>query len=200
MGRPAASSLSVATPQRLLDAAERAFALTGFAGAKLATIAERAGIRRPSLLYHFKNKRTLYEAVVARVFERLGDTLRRARTSDGDFRTRNRRLLEVYVDFLDAHPDLAKVLLRQVTEGDSPGQEILVEKVSPLLDEVERFMVEEGGDELRDIPVRAALIQLCTNVLVRATAPPGLRAAMWPDDNAWTLAEAVFFKPEDREP
>ena len=74
MGRPLASAAATATPERLLDAAEQCFA-QGYDAARLEDIAAAAGIRRPSLLYHFASKDDLYAAVVRRTFARLGAAL-----------------------------------------------------------------------------------------------------------------------------
>ena len=79
MGRPPASRFEIDTPTRILDAAEHAFAIAGLAGARLADIAGAAGIRRPSLLYHFSSKERLYGAVVERAFAVLTDTLTQRR-------------------------------------------------------------------------------------------------------------------------
>ena len=46
MARPALRTVHTATPERLLDAAEVAFAQRGFGGATLADIAQHAGITR----------------------------------------------------------------------------------------------------------------------------------------------------------
>ena len=75
MARPRTQANAVATPERILLAAEQAFADHGYGPAKLADIARVAGIRRPSLLYHFATKEVLYAAVVSRTFERLGRAL-----------------------------------------------------------------------------------------------------------------------------
>ncbi len=78
MARPRKASLRVATPERLLGAAEREFALRGFAAARLEDIAERSGITRPSLLHHYASKEALYSAVVKRSFGDLGRALQTA--------------------------------------------------------------------------------------------------------------------------
>src|SRR5258705_5122825 len=51
----------------ILDAAERRFAERGFAGVSVREIASDAGLKNQASLYHhFKNKKALYEAVLAR--------------------------------------------------------------------------------------------------------------------------------------
>ena len=52
------------TRSRILEAGERVFAESGFAGASMRTIAETAGVAQGLLHYHFENKRRLYAAVV----------------------------------------------------------------------------------------------------------------------------------------
>ena len=55
------------TRDAILDAAERRFAERGFAGVSVRQITADAGLRNQASLYHhFKNKRAIYEAVLAR--------------------------------------------------------------------------------------------------------------------------------------
>ena len=54
------------TPDRILDAAEDLFAENGYSATSLADVADRVGIRSPSLYNHFKNKEALYQAVLER--------------------------------------------------------------------------------------------------------------------------------------
>lgn len=50
----------------ILDAAEQVFAAAGYDGAALRAIAERAGVAPALIHYHFRNKETLFESLVAR--------------------------------------------------------------------------------------------------------------------------------------
>jgi AcrR family transcriptional regulator len=52
------------TRQRILEAAEIAFAARGFGGANMREIAEEAGVNKFMLYYHFNNKETLYTTVL----------------------------------------------------------------------------------------------------------------------------------------
>jgi TetR/AcrR family transcriptional regulator len=49
---------------RIITAAETVFAEHGFRGATVDEIAKRAEMSKPNLLYYFKNKKTLYRAVL----------------------------------------------------------------------------------------------------------------------------------------
>ena len=55
------------TADRILDAAEDLFAEKGFSATSLGDVADRVGIRSPSLYNHFRNKEALYQAVLERL-------------------------------------------------------------------------------------------------------------------------------------
>jgi AcrR family transcriptional regulator len=57
--------------ESILGGAARAFARTGFAATSMEDIAAEAGITKLIVYRHFAGKRELYEAVLARVSERL---------------------------------------------------------------------------------------------------------------------------------
>lgn len=197
MGRPVASTIEVDTPTRLLDAAEAAFAASGYSGAKLADIARGAGIRRSSLLYHFGSKRGLYASVVERVFDDLGLALMRVMEGDEEFGLRVRAMVDTFARFLDRRPGLAPVVLREMLDGQGPGREILMRRVVPLLDVVERFVRVQGKGTIRaGLPVRAALMQVVANLLMRA-ASLDLGGPLWgPGDHAWEITRTILFEAE----
>lgn len=179
MGRPPASANAVATPERVLAAAEWAFAAVGFGAAKLADIAKTAGIGRPSLLYHFGSKEALYAQTVERCFVRLRTLLVESMAAPASFAERLDQTVSCYVEFLDAQPQLAQIVLRELLDGQGPGRELLREQVVPLLDVLERTIVEQGGDALRPgVPVRAAVMQIGSEALLRA-ASGSLREPLW---------------------
>jgi AcrR family transcriptional regulator len=63
---------------RILDAAEECIRAYGFAGASVRAIAERAGVSKSLVLYHFQSKEHLYVQVQTRVYERLATSIRNA--------------------------------------------------------------------------------------------------------------------------
>jgi AcrR family transcriptional regulator len=194
MGRPPAGSAQTATPERLLDAAEQAFAQLGLRGARLEDIAAAAGIRRPSLLYHYPSKQDLYAAVVRRIFERLGGALTRAMSGPADFRARFDAVVAAFADFLAGQPGCARVLVWELLDGQGPGRAILLDEVVPLLDLVERFVRIEGHAEIRrGLAVRAAIVQVASDIVLRSAAEE-FKSALWGDtDHTRELARALFF-------
>ncbi len=64
--------------ESILHAAARAFGRAGFAGTSMEDIATEAGITKLIVYRHFDGKKELYEAVLARVSERLVEAFRAA--------------------------------------------------------------------------------------------------------------------------
>ncbi|MBK6918863.1 MAG: TetR/AcrR family transcriptional regulator [Deltaproteobacteria bacterium] len=199
MGRPPLSAISTATPERILDAARIEFAAAGFAQAKLADIAATAGITRPSLLYHFDSKEALYAATVARCFDGLARALAAQVTATGPFVDRLRATMQSYLAFVESEPEVARIVLRELVAGTGPGADILMNQVAPLVDLVERFIRMQGRGVVRgDVPLRAAILQIATDGLVRAAAGP-LRVPLWgAEDHAQKLAELLLLEEEYR--
>ena len=196
MGRPPATAHREGTADRILASALAVFARVGFAQARLADIAAGAGIRRPSLLYHFDTKERLYAAVVDRSFARLGQVLGEVMARPGLFADQLEALARTFTADLAAHPDDARVIVRELVAGEGPGQVILLQQVVPLLGRVVAFLEAEGASHLRPgLPVRAAVLQVVAHVLLQASAQPPLQEALWgtPDpDGVWALARGLF--------
>lgn len=196
MARPRSDDQRPPTRERILASAASVFAAQGLANATLADIAAGAGIRRPSLLYHFDTKNTLYEAVVGRAFEALGAELALTMASPAPFRQQAVGLGLALEAFLAAHPTHAPIIVRELVD-DGPGRAILVEQVAPLLDQVVRFLSTRGAGELRPgLHLRAAVLQVISALLLHAATPA--RDALWAGPpHTESLIRTLFFAPTE---
>ena len=178
MGRPRRSETADPTPARILAAAEEVFARRGFEAARLEDIAAAAGVRRPSLLYHFPSKEKLYAAVVQSAFAQLRDSLVRSMTGEGPFMVRVESALRSYIHFLATRPDPTRIFVREILDA-GPGEALLRQQVVPMLDLAETFLREAGGPAVRDgVDIRAVLLQVVGGAILYAIAER-LRGPLW---------------------
>jgi AcrR family transcriptional regulator len=179
MPKPDLASDPTPTRVRLLHAAEEEFGLAGFAGARLADISARAGIRRSSLLYHFSSKDLLYTAVVERTLADIAEAILPTLRSGGSTRERIMAPVQRFAGFLETRPSAARILLREILDDRGPGREIVVKQGVPLIALVETFLQREGSEYIpAGYPLRALLMQAVSNLLLWAVAGR-LREPLW---------------------
>ena len=100
------------TSEDLRRVALREFAASGYQGTSIQQIAERAGVSKASVLYHYASKEQLLEAVISPALDALDgvlldlDKLRGTSESRGEF-------LERFVDFLLDHRLAVHVIVNQ---------------------------------------------------------------------------------------
>lgn len=105
------------TRDAILDAAERRFAERGFAGVAVRQISADAGLRNQASLYHhFRNKRAIYEAVLARGIAPIvalvtGDATG-PRPAAALTRADLESTLDRICDYLAEHPHLPRLIER----------------------------------------------------------------------------------------
>ena len=177
------------TRASILDAAETRFAERGFSATRLEDVAEAVGIRRASIVYHFRDKRELYETVLAGVLEGFRERLQAALAPPGPLLARIEAGVGAWLDYVGARPSLARLLLREVADGSPETPPALRQHIEPCVTLVERFRDETRGDLLARAhpidPVHLASAVVGSTVFFVA-AMPGLV----PDDAFDPLGEA----------
>ncbi len=100
------------TKNRILEAAELAFAEKGLHGARVDEIAARATVNKRMIYAHFQSKEGLYIAVLERVYARLSawevPFLERA---DTDAENAIRALIQSYFAFLCENPTFVQIVM-----------------------------------------------------------------------------------------
>jgi AcrR family transcriptional regulator len=146
------------TRDLILDAAERRFAERGFTGVAMREIAADVGLRNQASLYHhFRNKRALYEAVLARGLEPIvavvAESYKAGTTLEPHAVAAS---LDRLIDYLIEHPNLPRLIQRGL--DDSRYLRAAIPKLLfPLSAEGMRLLQEAGGPwEPEDLKYLAA--------------------------------------------
>jgi AcrR family transcriptional regulator len=117
------------TRDRILEVAGRHFAERGFAGASVRQIAAEAGLRNQASLYHhFRNKRALYEAALARGIEPILAMVAESRSDDA----LGASLVDRLVAYLAAHPHLPRLIHRLGLEDRRYLPSVVPRVIRPL--------------------------------------------------------------------
>jgi TetR/AcrR family transcriptional regulator len=128
------------TAERILDVAEEVFAERGFEGATLRDVADRVGLRIPSLYNHFASKDALYVAVLERG---IGPVLLALARSAAAGPTRDPgALVEQMMALLSQRPNLPRLVVHETLYG-GPHLPRLLQQLAPTLERAQK-MVEEG--------------------------------------------------------
>jgi TetR/AcrR family transcriptional regulator len=137
------------TRRAILAAAEEHFAARGLAGTRLEDIAETVGIRRASIVYYFRDKHELYDAVLAEVVGGFRQHLEEALAGgDAPLPKRIEAAVVAWVDYVAARPALARLVLREVA-GATPGRPpALLRHTGPFFELIRELQREHRDDPL----------------------------------------------------
>jgi AcrR family transcriptional regulator len=109
----------------ILSAAEKLFARTGYETTRLEDVAEIVGLTRAALFYYFRDKQTLYDAMLEDAFGSMAARLDEALSAPGTIGARIERAVEAWVDVMAGRPTLARLILRYIADADEhPTQRI----------------------------------------------------------------------------
>jgi AcrR family transcriptional regulator len=163
--------MTVATRDRLLDAAERVLLEQGLTGLTLDAVAATAGTSKGGLLYHFRTK----DALVVGLVERLGAVFEAELEQAA---SRGRSIVDVSLcvpDLGDEEQTLVRALLAVLRSSDSV--EALQPAVQRLFGRWQELLTEELGDPVLAETVRLVGDGLYLGALVGARPPSADRIA-----------------------
>jgi AcrR family transcriptional regulator len=113
------------TEDKILEAAKSEFLEFGLYGARMQSIANRAGINKALLHYYFRNKEKLFDKVFESALERYFSNMDVLSEERLDFKERVHRSADRFLDFLEEYPQMALFLIKEV----SANQALFFEKV-----------------------------------------------------------------------
>ncbi len=101
----------------ILEAALREFSARGYSGARVQTIAERADVNKAMLYYYFQNKENLYCSVLRHIGSKWFPRVFPILLESSDLERRVRRFVSTYFDFFSTHPEVGRLILREMSGG-----------------------------------------------------------------------------------
>ncbi|MCC6524427.1 MAG: TetR/AcrR family transcriptional regulator [Polyangiaceae bacterium] len=121
-----------ATAERILAAGEELFCQRGFGAVSVRDIAERAGVQKALVFYHYGNKDALFARVLEGYYRAHTEALSRAFAAEGTRRERFHRLIDAYLDFIAGHVRYAVLVQRAVAEPEA--HPFIGENLAPLFE------------------------------------------------------------------
>src|SRR5215475_432272 len=134
------------TEQKILDAARTVFISRGTSGARMAEIAQEAGVNQALLHYYFRSKEGLAQAVFQQLAQRLFPALIETLGSDRSIDEKIERLVAIYLDNLSRSPFIPGYLLSELHHHPERTTQLLSlagggnpsQIMSPILERLQR--------------------------------------------------------------
>ena len=108
---------SARTRERIVAAATEVFARRGFHGARVADIAEAAGMAYGLVYHHFRNKEEILAAIFAERWGDYVDYLTELGRNPAPFRERIARLVHFWVETYRSEPHLMTVMINEISRS-----------------------------------------------------------------------------------
>ena len=123
---------SSGTRNRILEVAESQFAVKGYSGAHLQSLAEEVGVQKTALYYYFPSKRALYVAVLERMLETFDHVISTATSRGAPSAETLGLLLDDLNEVLAQHPNYSQILIRIFVDRI----EIDASAITPILERI----------------------------------------------------------------
>ncbi|PTY08392.1 TetR/AcrR family transcriptional regulator [Opitutaceae bacterium EW11] len=160
---PAKRKRSLPVRERLLRAATKLFARSGFDGTTVDEVVDTAGVNKRMVYHYFGNKEQLYQEVLAEAYRSL-EVLETETLADGkDIDSITAHIVRMYFDFLAGHPEFVRLLLwENLNDGrglDNAGDRLTKDPMVNALEKLLQKGIAEG--RIRpDMDARHLLISL----------------------------------------
>jgi len=126
--------------EAILGEAARLFGERGYSSTSIDAISFAVGIRKSSLLYHFRTKEALRGAVMENMLERWKEEIPRLLTSSSDGEDRFESTIEALMDYFVSDPTRARLCVRESIERPEAFRELIREHLGPYLNLVTDYI------------------------------------------------------------
>jgi len=172
----------------ILYAALEEFVQFGKKGARMQSIADRAGVNKALLHYYFSSKENLHREVLRRMFENAFTGISASIQEATEPRDQVRELIERYYDFISTFPELPRLMLHEI----NTNPEEIASFFSTVFIGVNHYpqtilgVIRNGIEkqQFRDVDPKQFLITTLSSILFFFGGKPLLTAVLEIDDEA----------------
>jgi AcrR family transcriptional regulator len=202
MNQPGPRRRGEETRRSVLRAAEEVFAQVGYAGARMEDIAERSGIRRASFVHYYRDKPTLYGALLDDLFDGLDARYAAELAGPGSLTERMLRCIDVWAERIESRPSLLRITLWEMARAEASEPVPLASRVQPLVVRLSEA-VREGQRQgvlrsdfdaigfVMSVAGTTAFLGRRTALLGSAVSPPLQPGALAAELRSW-MARVLF--------
>lgn len=170
----------------ILEAAVREFAREGVAGARTDAIARSAGVNKALLYYYFKDKESLYQAVLDEVFGGVRIAIETALAQPLPPRERLKAYVGAHFDYIASnqlYPRIVHAEFLRASRDSTRLQRIAKEYFQPIFSQVAELLVEgmRSGDFRPVNPMHFIPSMVSVIVFYFTTAAPMIKIMMGGD-------------------
>jgi len=159
---------------RILQEATRLIAARGYEATSIQSVADAVGIRKQSVLYHFKSKEVLRHGVLEQLLTRWNDILPRllmatAKSGLAKFES----VMDELMEFFTADIDRARLLVRELLDRPDELKSVLQIQARPWVEVVASYVRkgQENGQIKADVDPEAFVLHVaCTSLSSLGTA------------------------------
>lgn len=179
----------------ILQAALEEFVEFGSKGARMQSIADRAGVNKALLHYYFANKKNLHQEVLRRIFRKALTQISRSLDVPSDPERQICMLVRQYFRFIREFPELPRLMIHEISSN--PDQ--VADLFSKLFTETHHFpgaiidILRNGMEkgQFRKTDPQQTLISILSTVIFYFIAKPLLRNVLDIKDEETFLDERV---------
>ncbi|MGG7142008.1 TetR/AcrR family transcriptional regulator [Clostridium nigeriense] len=134
------------TKRAIFESAIKVFSSSGYTGATMDEVVERAGVAKGSLYYHFKSKEELFIFIIKEGINLINEEVNKAISGIDNPYEIIKESLKVLLKYVYENKDLFKVIISQLW-GTKGRNDLLREKIKVLIDNsTEKFRagIREG--------------------------------------------------------
>jgi TetR/AcrR family transcriptional regulator len=157
--------------EKIFDAAKEEFIERGFDGARMQSIANRAGISKAALHYYYRSKEKLFKKVVSFIFNMVFKAVKQKIEEELPFEEKVHSIISIYIDMVVQHQHMAFFMFSELMKHPQILDE-LVKKQEKILTLSKAYQAELDKSTIRSVDPRHLILNVVSMCLYPVLGRP----------------------------